>query len=32
MELIGTHLAISWDYIKPFHYGTYKGRRELPTR
>jgi hypothetical protein len=26
MEIIGTHIAISWDYCNPFHYGTYKGK------
>jgi hypothetical protein len=25
-EIIGTHIAISWYTLKPFHYGTYKGR------
>jgi hypothetical protein len=32
MEIIGTHIAISWDFCKPFHYGTYKGRLKNGNR
>ncbi len=26
MEIIGTHIAVPWDYCTPYHYGEYKGK------
>ena len=26
MNILGTHLAISWDYAQPYFYGKYDGK------
>jgi hypothetical protein len=32
MQIIGTHIAIPWDYCKPFCYGKYDGKLKKGNR